>query len=152
MIPVLNLGPGGIMAIRGTYKPLTRRADKPLELSARQFARFVSAHTNNKIRVSQVQVLLDVIAEAIVSALAQGYKVKWRGFLAMEMRVLKARKRWDGLKHAYFDTGESYRVHVRTAANLTQSVVDTSEKVLRGYEDAQHPVKNRAIRVEGTHV
>lgn len=138
------------MAIRGTYHPRTRRMEKPIELSNRQFARFVAAYTYNKIRVTHVQMLLDVIADAVMAALAQGYKVRWRGLCAFEMRVLKAKRRWNGFEKKFYDCDESCRVHISTAKQLTQKVVDQSAYFVRDCE-RMHPVKNRILRVETTY-
>ena len=135
------------MGIKGAKKPVTRLIGDPCQLTPRQLARFVAAHTEGRIKAPQVQILMDAIAEACLSALAQGYVVSWRGFISLDVRVLKPQKRWDNFNGKWWDCPESYKVHATVPADTTQKVVDLAN-VFLGETETVHPIRNRMLRLE----
>ncbi len=116
------------MAIRGTYKPVARRTEKAVTLFPHQLAKFIAVQHEGKVKTKVIVAAMDLLRDGIIEALAQGFNVSWPGLLSAEVRVVKERERWDGLKKAYFSSPASVRVHIKTSPNLTQKVVDASEK------------------------
>lgn len=116
------------MAIRGTYKPISRRTEKAVTLPPFQLSRFISNLNGGKVRPKVIVAAIEMLREGIIAALAQGYRVSLPGLIYMEVRVLPERRRWNGLSKEWYMAPEAVRVHVGTSSTLTQRVVDKSEE------------------------
>ena len=116
------------MPIPYKRKLVSRASEERITLTRRTLCKFAAKEYG--VSYEALCAAMDILCKSMITCLARGYRVTWRGVCSFEVRELQPRKRYNRTEQRYYTHPASCRVHIKNAPGLNQAIRELAEKEL----------------------